>query len=195
MAEQRSEPRRPLATESLLQELLLALLGFFGDVFIDDSSQRSGSDSRGQQHSVPDPSACSVRVAEYVHWIDVPDRCARHVHVRSHDTRQPSSCNAECQPFCASVAGSMAPAIYMQAAALRLHVACITPADVTATAGLCWTTLCGWAGMCAPWRAGWPQCGWQRSAAPREAAPTAAQSPQASQVGGATSMAYALQIP
>jgi hypothetical protein len=134
MAEQRTEPHRPVATDSLLQELLLALLGFFGDVFVDTSSQRSGSDSRGQQQSVPDPSACCVRVAEYVHWIDAPDRCARHVarHVKSHATRQQSSCNAERQPCCASVLGRMAPATYMQAAALRLHVACITPANATA---------------------------------------------------------------
>ena len=87
MAEQRTGPHRPVATDSLLQELLLALLGFFGDVFIDASSQRSSSDSTGQQHSVPDPSTCSVHVAEYVHWIDVPDRCARAVCV-SHCTCQ-----------------------------------------------------------------------------------------------------------
>ena len=82
MAEQRLEPHRPVATESLLQELLLALLGFFGDIFVDASSQHSSSDSTGQQHSVPDPSACSVHIAEFVHWIDVPDRCARHVCVK-----------------------------------------------------------------------------------------------------------------
>lgn len=154
MVEQRSEPHRPVATDSLLQELLLALLGFFGDVFVDASSQHSGSDSRGQQHSVPDPSACSVHVAEYVHWIDAPDRCALHFHVNGHDNLQKSFDDAEFQSSCASVFGRMAPAIYMQASTLRLQAACITPADVTATAGLGWTTLCGWAGMCTPWRAG-----------------------------------------
>lgn len=70
-----AEQSRPPVTERLMQELLLALLGFFGDVFLDSSAKISGSTSTKRQ-DVPDPSVCTVRVAEYVHWVDAPDRCA-----------------------------------------------------------------------------------------------------------------------
>lgn len=66
MAEQ---TRPPLVTESLLQELLLALLGFFGDVFVEDG----GAD---QWQHVPDPARCTVRLADYIDWVDLPDRRA-----------------------------------------------------------------------------------------------------------------------
>jgi len=66
MAEQM---RPPLVTESLLQELLLALLGFFGDVFMDSGSAENWD-------HVPDPALCTVRLADYVDWVDPPDRHA-----------------------------------------------------------------------------------------------------------------------
>lgn len=74
-----AEPARPPVTESLLQELLLALLGFFGDVFVKSghsSGDRSVDGKAGRRQEVPDPSRCSVRLANYIDWIDAPDRRA-----------------------------------------------------------------------------------------------------------------------
>lgn len=71
-----AERARPLITETLLQELLLALLGFFGDVFVDNSP--ADERSRGASAAVPDPAACSVRVASHVDWVSPPDRSDRY---------------------------------------------------------------------------------------------------------------------
>lgn len=71
-----AERSRPPITESLLQELLLALLGFFGNIFVDNRS-KSSDRTLAEQQIVPDSSGCTVRVADYVHWVDAPDRCAR----------------------------------------------------------------------------------------------------------------------
>ena len=60
----------PLA--SVLQELLLALLGHCGDVFI---RTEAGREHASQLH-IADPSACNIRVAEDLDWIRAPDRCA-----------------------------------------------------------------------------------------------------------------------
>jgi len=70
-----TEGGRPLITETLLQELLLALLGFFGDVFVDSAPPPHGDD----RHSagivaVLDPAVCTVRVAPHIDWVAPPDR-------------------------------------------------------------------------------------------------------------------------
>ncbi len=67
-----AQSARPLITETLLQELLLALLGFFGDVFVDNAPR---DDSKSGFAAVPDPSACTVRVAAHIDWVSPPDRC------------------------------------------------------------------------------------------------------------------------
>lgn len=68
-----AEAVRPAITETLLQELLLALLGFFGDVFVNCEARRLPISA-----SVPDPAACSIRVAAHVDWMGPPDRCSLH---------------------------------------------------------------------------------------------------------------------
>lgn len=64
------ESEGPLA--SVLQELLLALLGHCGDVFIRTASKQDGT----PELHIADPSACDISLADEIDWIRAPDRCA-----------------------------------------------------------------------------------------------------------------------
>ena len=56
---------------SLVQELLLALVGHTGDVFVDTPAANPGG---GWQ--LQDPSQCTVRLASDIDWVNSSDRCA-----------------------------------------------------------------------------------------------------------------------
>ena len=53
---------------SVLEELLLALVGYTGDVFVDDQD--------GSHRERRAPTECSVKLAADIDWIDPPDRRA-----------------------------------------------------------------------------------------------------------------------
>ncbi len=55
---------------SLLQELLLALLGYSGDVFVEKKGWRAGKGKR----SVPEPWTVGLNVNSEMDWITSPDR-------------------------------------------------------------------------------------------------------------------------
>jgi len=57
---------------NLLQELLMALLGYTGDVFVDaaDAAADSGAPPQQLQH----PSVCTVRLACDLAWVEPRDR-------------------------------------------------------------------------------------------------------------------------
>ena len=58
---------------SLLPELLLALVGHSGDVFVDSTAKP------GTVRLLPDPTHCTVRLASDIDWVDSSDRCPLHV--------------------------------------------------------------------------------------------------------------------
>ena len=73
--------RQPEASHaSVLQELLLALIGHDGDVFVRASSQRLESDA----HTIAQPRSCDMHLAADLPWISPADRhAAKHaVHCR-----------------------------------------------------------------------------------------------------------------
>jgi len=55
------------ATASILEELLIALMGHTGDIFVDVSSSGRGK--------IADPGACSFATAKDLRFISAPDRC------------------------------------------------------------------------------------------------------------------------
>lgn len=65
-----TQPLPPHA--SLLHELLLALVGHTGDVFVDSSAKL------GAAQLMPDPMCCTVRLASDIDWVDSPDRYVIH---------------------------------------------------------------------------------------------------------------------
>ncbi len=56
---------------SVLQELLLALLGYDGDVFVE---RRGGRAEKGGK-SVAEPWSIGLNVSTEMDWITAPDRC------------------------------------------------------------------------------------------------------------------------
>lgn len=62
---------QPEATHaSILQELLLALVGHDGGVFVRDGAQRLES----AEHIIAEPGSCDTRLAADVNWISLADR-------------------------------------------------------------------------------------------------------------------------
>lgn len=55
---------------SILQELLLALLGYSGDVFVEKKGWRSET----ARKTVPEPWTNGLNVNTDMHWITAPDR-------------------------------------------------------------------------------------------------------------------------
>jgi hypothetical protein len=55
------------ATTSILEELLIALMGHTGDIFVDGSSSGRGR--------IADPGACGFATAKDLRFISAPDRC------------------------------------------------------------------------------------------------------------------------
>ena len=64
------ELAQPPPHASLLQELLLALAGHTGDVFVDDAAPPA---TRG---SLPDPYRNTVQLAKDINWINSSEGCA-----------------------------------------------------------------------------------------------------------------------
>lgn len=64
------EAPSPPPHASLLQELLLALVGHTGDVFVD------GAAKSGERRLLQDPSQCTVSLASDINWVNSSDRCA-----------------------------------------------------------------------------------------------------------------------
>lgn len=55
------------ATANILEELLIALMGHTGDIFVDVSASGRGK--------IADPGACSFTTAKDLRFISAPDRC------------------------------------------------------------------------------------------------------------------------
>ena len=55
---------------SILQELLLALLGYDGDVFVESRGERAEKGGK----SVPEPWSIGLNVSTEMDWITAPDR-------------------------------------------------------------------------------------------------------------------------
>lgn len=64
------QPGASLSLPSVLQELLLALVGHDGDVFVRDGPHQLESD----EHIVTQPSSCDMHLAADLHWISLADR-------------------------------------------------------------------------------------------------------------------------
>jgi len=62
-----------LGYRNLLNELLLALVGIDGDVFIEQQATEHSGKDRSKDH-VPSPSKCTLHLAADVDWVDEPDR-------------------------------------------------------------------------------------------------------------------------
>ena len=67
----------PLFTyRNLQQELLMALLGFCGDVFVDTAEGDDGGQDPLAPPPMQHPAACSVRLAPDIDWVEARDRAA-----------------------------------------------------------------------------------------------------------------------
>ena len=64
------ELAQPPPHASLLQELLLALAGHTGDVFVDDAAPLAA------HGSLPDPHRNTVQLAKDINWINSSEGCA-----------------------------------------------------------------------------------------------------------------------
>ncbi len=64
------ELEQPPPHASLLQELLLALAGHTGDVFVDDAAPLAA------HGSLPDPYRNTVQLAKDINWVNSSEGCA-----------------------------------------------------------------------------------------------------------------------
>ena len=78
---------QPEATHaSMLQELLLALVGHDGDVFVRDSAHQL----EGAEYIVAEPGSCDTRLAADVNWISLADRRVAAVLAATNNQHEPS---------------------------------------------------------------------------------------------------------
>ena len=105
------EPPQPPPHASLLQELLLALAGHTGDVFVDDAAHTAAPDG-----VLPDPHRSTVHLAHDIDWINTSEGCGMLIRSRwsTHATHSRSV-----QPCMDSI--SSLPDVFAQHARRRLQ--------------------------------------------------------------------------